>query len=63
MSETVTANIVNEIQDMAPVITDLIRKWELNPNAKPSNRAEKKAMRTLGKLKVLAKDLKGSSGY
>ncbi|KAJ7840459.1 hypothetical protein B0H13DRAFT_1649665, partial [Mycena leptocephala] len=53
--------IVSEIQDLAPVITDLIRKWELN--AKPSNKAEKKAMRTLGKLKVLAKDLKGSSGY
>ncbi|KAF8143076.1 hypothetical protein K438DRAFT_1911130 [Mycena galopus ATCC 62051] len=57
------SEVVADIQEMAPVITDLIRKWELNPNAKPSNRAEKKAMRTLGRLKVLAKDLKGSSGY
>ncbi|KAF8215291.1 hypothetical protein K438DRAFT_1902014 [Mycena galopus ATCC 62051] len=48
--------VVADIQEMAPVITDLIRKWELNPNAKASNRAEKKAMRTLGRLK-------GSSGY
>ncbi|KAF8143048.1 hypothetical protein K438DRAFT_1634389, partial [Mycena galopus ATCC 62051] len=54
---------VADIQEMAPVITDLIHKWELNPNAKLSNKAEKKAMHTLGRLKVLAKDLKGSSGY
>ncbi|KAJ7088627.1 hypothetical protein C8R44DRAFT_836058 [Mycena epipterygia] len=38
-------------------------KWELNPEAKASNKAEKKALRTLGCLKLLAKDLKGSSGY
>ncbi|KAJ7369209.1 hypothetical protein DFH08DRAFT_909613 [Mycena albidolilacea] len=42
---------------------ELIRKWEFNPNAKPSNKDEKKAMRTLSKLKVLARDLKGSSSY
>ncbi|KAJ7340542.1 hypothetical protein DFH08DRAFT_704161, partial [Mycena albidolilacea] len=57
------AGIVADIQEMAPVITELIRKWEFNPNAKPSNKYEKKAMRTLSKLKVLARDLKGSSGY
>jgi hypothetical protein len=57
------AGIVADIHEMAPVITELIRKWEFNPNAKPSNKHEKKAMRTLSKLKVLARDLKGSSGY
>ncbi|KAJ7868205.1 hypothetical protein B0H14DRAFT_2346661 [Mycena olivaceomarginata] len=57
------AGIVADIQEMAPVITELIRKWEFNPTAKPSNKNEKKAMRTLSKLKVLARDLKGSSGY
>ncbi|KAJ7331460.1 hypothetical protein DFH08DRAFT_916481 [Mycena albidolilacea] len=31
------AGIVADIQEMAPVITELIRKWEFNPNAKPSN--------------------------
>ncbi|KAJ7126132.1 hypothetical protein C8R44DRAFT_830719 [Mycena epipterygia] len=38
-------------------------KWELNPKAKASNKAEKKALRTLSKLRLVAKDLKGSSGY
>ncbi|KAJ7656081.1 hypothetical protein DFH06DRAFT_1269542 [Mycena polygramma] len=57
------ASIVKEVEQMGPVLTDLIRKWELNPNAKASNRAEKRAMRTLNKLKLMAKDLKGSSGY
>jgi hypothetical protein len=53
------AGIVADIREMAPVITELIRKWEFNPNAKPSNKYEKKAMCTLSKLKVLARDLKG----
>ncbi|KAJ7927861.1 hypothetical protein B0H13DRAFT_1571311, partial [Mycena leptocephala] len=57
------ASIVHEIEQMSPILADLMRKWELNPNAKPSTRAEKKAMRTLNKLKLMAKDLKGSSGY
>ncbi|KAJ7801440.1 hypothetical protein B0H13DRAFT_1511453, partial [Mycena leptocephala] len=57
------ANIVKEIEDMSPILTDLMAKWEFNPNAKPSNRREKRAVRTLNKLKLLAKDRKGSSGY
>ncbi|KAJ7084456.1 hypothetical protein B0H15DRAFT_923742 [Mycena belliarum] len=57
------ATIVKDIADMGPALPDLMAKWELNPNAKPSNKAEKRAMRTLNKLKLMAKDLKGSSGY
>ncbi|KAJ7612826.1 hypothetical protein DFH06DRAFT_1274602 [Mycena polygramma] len=38
-------------------------KWEAEPNAKPSTKQEKRAMRVLKKLKLIAKDLKGSSGY
>ncbi|KAJ7021407.1 hypothetical protein C8F04DRAFT_972934, partial [Mycena alexandri] len=57
------ASIVHDIEEMTPILTDLMQKWELNPNAKPSNKAEKKAIRTLDKLKLMAKDLKGSSGY
>ncbi|KAJ6572654.1 hypothetical protein B0H10DRAFT_1964367 [Mycena sp. CBHHK59/15] len=60
---TVHATIVEDIQKIGPSLTDLIKKWELNPNVKPSNQVEKKAMCTLGKLKILAKDLKGSLGY
>ncbi|KAF8193071.1 hypothetical protein K438DRAFT_1450659, partial [Mycena galopus ATCC 62051] len=62
-SQRTQNDVVADVQALAPVITDLIRKWELNPNAKASNKAEKKAMRTLNRLKVLARDLKGSSGY
>ncbi|KAJ7902453.1 hypothetical protein B0H13DRAFT_1621378, partial [Mycena leptocephala] len=60
---TAQASIVGDIEQMAPILTDLMRKWELNPNAKPSNNSEKRAVRTLNKLKLMAKDLKGSSGY
>jgi hypothetical protein len=44
------AGIVAEIQEMAPAITELIHKWEFNPNAKPLNKHEKKAMQTLSKF-------------
>ncbi|KAJ7881691.1 hypothetical protein B0H13DRAFT_2235550 [Mycena leptocephala] len=57
------ASIVSDIELMQPVLTDLMRKWDLNPNAKPSTTAEKRAVRTLNRLKLIAKDLKGSSGY
>jgi hypothetical protein len=57
------ASIVQEIEHMSSILADLMHKWELNPNTKPSTRAEKKAMRTLNKLKLMAKDLKVSSGY
>ncbi|KAJ7127827.1 hypothetical protein C8R44DRAFT_830311 [Mycena epipterygia] len=57
------ASVVAEIQEMGPLLTEMMKKWELNPNAKASTTAEKKAMRTLGRLKLLAKDLKGSTGY
>jgi hypothetical protein len=57
------ADVVQQIEQMAPILTDLIKKWEINPNARPSNKAEKDAVRTLNKMKLLAKDLKGSSGY
>ncbi|KAJ7923717.1 hypothetical protein B0H13DRAFT_2230145 [Mycena leptocephala] len=52
------AHVVAEIQDMAPVITDLIKKWELNPNAKPSNKAQEKAMRTLNRLKCRRNEIR-----
>ncbi|KAJ6582539.1 hypothetical protein DFH09DRAFT_1245965 [Mycena vulgaris] len=57
------AATVGEIHEMGPLLTDLNKKWEINPRAKASNRAAKKALRTLSKLRHMAKDLKGSSGY
>jgi hypothetical protein len=35
------SSIVENVQEMGPLLTDLIGKWELNPKAKPSNAAEK----------------------
>ena len=45
---------------LAPSLVD---KWKMNPNAKPLNKAEKRAMKVLNRLRLIAKDLKGSSGY
>ncbi|EGO01395.1 hypothetical protein SERLA73DRAFT_37257, partial [Serpula lacrymans var. lacrymans S7.3] len=44
-------------------LTEMITMWEQNPAAKPSNRQQKHAMRLLNRLKLAAKDLKGSFGY
>ncbi|KAJ7215812.1 hypothetical protein GGX14DRAFT_298541, partial [Mycena pura] len=57
------AETVAAIQEISPHLTDLIKKWELNPRAKASTKAEKKVLRTLAKLRLIAKDLKGSSDY
>ena len=55
--------IVTELNEIGPTIPDLIAKWQKNPNAQPSNRKEKKAMKVLDRLKLVAKHLRGSSGY
>ena len=55
--------IVTELNEIGPVIPELIAKWEKNPKAKASNKQEKRAIRLLDRLKLVAKDLKGSSGY
>lgn len=56
-------SIVAELTEIGPTIPLLIEKWEKDPNAKPSNKKEKRALRLLNKVKLIAKDLKGSSGY
>ncbi|EGN91761.1 hypothetical protein SERLA73DRAFT_25885, partial [Serpula lacrymans var. lacrymans S7.3] len=43
--------------------TDLIRLWQKNPTAKPSNSYQKRALLLLNKLKLVAKDVRGSTGY
>lgn len=57
------ASIVAELTQIGPTIPDLIQKWEKDPMAKPSNREEKRALKLLNKIKLVAKELKGSSGY
>ena len=55
--------IVTELNEIGSTIPDLISKWEKDPTAKPSNRKEKQAIRILDRLKLVAKHLRGSSGY
>jgi hypothetical protein len=50
-----------ESTDLAPLLTDLIAKWERDPNEKASNTNKKCAPRLLNQLKMVAKDIKGSS--
>ncbi|EGO30262.1 hypothetical protein SERLADRAFT_412311 [Serpula lacrymans var. lacrymans S7.9] len=52
-----------QISEQAPALTNLIRIWKSNPYAKPSNHQQKAAVKLLNRLKFLAKDVKGSSGY
>ncbi|KAJ6567508.1 hypothetical protein B0H10DRAFT_2168958 [Mycena sp. CBHHK59/15] len=56
-------DMVKDVLEMAPLLSDLMVKWEKNDRARASSEAEKKAMNTLRKLKVVARDLKGSTGY
>lgn len=55
--------LAKSLKEIAPQLTDLSRKWEVDPHAKPSTVPEKQAMRLLNQLKMTAKDVKGSSGY
>ncbi|KAJ6601227.1 hypothetical protein DFH09DRAFT_901102, partial [Mycena vulgaris] len=57
------SDVVKDIYEMAPHLSELLEKWETDKNAKPSTKQEKKAMKTLNRLKIIAKDLRGSSGY
>jgi hypothetical protein len=56
-------NIVDEINEAAPELSNMVQKWEANPHAKPSNKSEKKSVQMLDKLKLVAKEVRGSSGY
>lgn len=50
-------NIVKEVKEVGPVLADLISKWESDPHAKPCSVQEKKAMKVLQKLHLVAKDV------
>ncbi|EGO25272.1 hypothetical protein SERLADRAFT_437032 [Serpula lacrymans var. lacrymans S7.9] len=52
-----------EVVEHALGFTDLICLWQKNPTAKPSNSYQKRALLLLNKLKLVAKDVRGSTGY
>ena len=55
--------LAQELKQTAPDLTGMIAKWEKNPEAKPTTTGEKKAVHLLGQLKLVAKEIRGSSGY
>jgi hypothetical protein len=59
----VHSNISTELREVAPDLTNMVAKWQANPHATASNKQEKKAVRTMNKLKLIVKEVKGSCGY
>ncbi|KAJ7234987.1 hypothetical protein C8J57DRAFT_1531266 [Mycena rebaudengoi] len=57
------ADTLKDVLEIAPLLTDMMAKWEGNEHARPTTAGERKALKTLNKLKLVARDLKGSSGY
>ncbi|EGO04615.1 hypothetical protein SERLA73DRAFT_68302 [Serpula lacrymans var. lacrymans S7.3] len=56
-------SILDKMQSVGPLLTNMIAAWERNPNTQPSNWQQKQALKLLQCLKHAAKDLKGSFGY
>jgi hypothetical protein len=57
------AYLAEELNAVAPDLPAYINKWTNDKYAKPSGRQEKRMMRLLNRLKLVARDIKGSAGY
>lgn len=56
-------SIAADLTNLAPALKDLADKWEKNPHAAPTSDDEKRAVQLLSKLRMFARDVKGSVGY
>lgn len=63
MKADTQAALMRDLTGVAPSLTDMIQKWDHDPEAKPTTAMEKRALKLLDRLKYVAKDVKGSSGY
>ncbi|EGO04501.1 hypothetical protein SERLA73DRAFT_45007 [Serpula lacrymans var. lacrymans S7.3] len=63
VSSFLCESIGAQVAEHAPGLTDLICLWEKNPAAKVSNAYQKKVLHLLNQLKLIAKEVKGSTGY
>jgi hypothetical protein len=54
---------VKELKEVGPTLNDLITKWQDQKTVHASNRKEHRALKVLAKIRLVAKNLKGSSGY
>jgi hypothetical protein len=57
------AGIVKELKEVGPTLNDLITKWQDQKTVHASNHKERRALKVLAKIRLVAKNLKGSSGY
>jgi hypothetical protein len=57
------AHLAQELTAVADDLPDYITKWTNDKYAKPSGTREKRVMRLLDRLKLVARDIKGSAGY
>lgn len=57
------AHLAEELAAVAPDLPAYISKWTNDKYAKASGRQEKRLMRLLNRLKLVAHDIKGSAGY
>lgn len=63
--KTQTSNLERlskEIREHADIITDMNENWISNPTREPTSRGERRVVAILAKLKLVAKDLRGSNG-
>ena len=63
MNAATQNEIVKELNEIGPTLNGLILKLQNEKSVKPSNRQEKRALRVLARVRLVAKNLKGSSGY
>lgn len=55
--------LTQDLRYIGPVLGELVTKWDRNPNAVPVSDIEKKAVAVMNRIKLVAVDLRGSSGY
>jgi hypothetical protein len=57
------ALIAKELEEVGPSLTELMTQWADNPKPVAKTKREKRALKVLAKIRLVAKNLKGSSGY
>lgn len=55
--------LAQDLSYIGPALGELVAKWDRNPNAVPVTDIEKKAVAVMHRIKLVAVDLRGSSGY
>lgn len=62
ISRRAQQSLARDLQEIGPSLVDVISKWDGNPAAIAITEEEKKAVSVMNRIKLVAIDLKGSSG-